>query len=78
MKRLVSISLGIFTCICLIVASERRAFGYVDPGSGLLAIQSIASVMAAFGYFMRRRIMRLFGRKKLPIATKESKTASAG
>jgi hypothetical protein len=77
MKKLISISLGLFTCLCLLIASERRAFAYVDPGSGLLALQSIASVMAAFGYFMRRRIMLLFGRKKLPLDAKESNTANA-
>lgn len=39
---------------------------YVDPGSGLLALQSFASVMAAVGFFLRRRIMGLFTRKKTP------------
>jgi hypothetical protein len=37
---------------------------YVDPGSGLLALQSIASMMAAAVFFLRRRIMKLFTRKK--------------
>jgi len=68
MKRFISFSLGFFCCLCLIVASERRALAYVDPGSGLLALQSAASVMAAAGYFMRRRIMALFG-KKTPAPT---------
>jgi hypothetical protein len=64
MKRLISFSLSVFCCICLVVATERRALAYVDPGSGLLAIQSIASVAAAAGYFMRRRIAGLFGGDK--------------
>ncbi len=79
MKRFISISLAVFTCLCLLVASERRAWGYIDPGSGLLALQSIASVMAACGYFMRRRIAQLFGKKKapvMPIPAKESNTAN--
>jgi hypothetical protein len=54
----------VFCCICLVVATERRAYAYVDPGSGLLALQSIASVAAAVGYFMRRRIAGLFGGEK--------------
>ena len=68
MKRLISLSLTIFTCLCLVLATERRAMAYVDPGSGLLALQSLASVMAAAGFFLRKRIMGLFSRKK-PLTT---------
>ena len=64
MKRLVSISLGVLITLCMIVASERRAWGYVDPGSGLIALQTIASVMAAWAYMLRRRIRSFFARKK--------------
>lgn len=64
MKRCISISLSVFTCLCLLLASERRALAYVDPGQGLLAIQSAGAVLAAAGYYMRRRILSLFGRKK--------------
>jgi len=46
------------------LATERRALAYVDPGSGLLALQSIGSMLAAAGFFMRRRIMGLFNKKK--------------
>ena len=62
MKRLVSVSLAIFICVCLLGATERPAYGYVDPGSGLLALQSLASVAAACGYFFRRRLRILFNR----------------
>ena len=68
MKRLISLSLAFFTCACLLLATDRRAMAYVDPGSGLLALQSLASVMAAAGFFLRKRIMGLFSRKK-PLAT---------
>jgi hypothetical protein len=64
MKRLISSFLAVLTCACLLLATERRAMAYVDPGSGLLALQSIASVMAAGLFFLRRRIMSLFTRKK--------------
>jgi hypothetical protein len=63
MKRFFSFSLAVFCCVCLLVATERRALAYIDPGSGILALQSAASVMAAVGYFMRRRILALFGKK---------------
>jgi hypothetical protein len=64
MKRLISFSLLVFCCICLLVATDRRAYAYVDPGSGLLALQSAAAGFAAMGYFLRRRIAGLFGRDK--------------
>jgi len=48
----------------MVVGSERRAWGYVDPGSGLIALQTIASVAAAYAYIIRRRIQIFFSRKK--------------
>lgn len=62
MKRLLSFVLGCVTCVCVLIATERRAMAmYVDPGSGLLALQSAASVMAAAAFFLRRKIRGLFG-----------------
>jgi hypothetical protein len=61
MKRLASMTLAVLVVFCVAVASERRAYAYVDPGSGLLVIQSAASVAAAVGYFFRRKIKTLFG-----------------
>jgi len=63
MKSVLSSSLAVLMFFFLFVASERRAWGYVDPGSGLLALQSIASVMTGCLYFMRRRIRSLLFRK---------------
>lgn len=82
MKRFVSFSLGIFMALCIIVGSERRAWGYVDPGSGLIALQGIASVAAAYAYYVRRRIRAYFSRKKeptivLPVATKAGDSSEA-
>ncbi len=64
MKRLISCCLTLFTCGCVLMAAEGRAQAYVDPGSGLLALQSFASVLAAAGFCLRRRIMGLFTRRK--------------
>ena len=74
MKRLISFALSVVTCIFLLLATERRAMAYIDPGSGLLAIQSIASMVAAAAFFLRRRIMGLFTKKK-PIDTASPATA---
>jgi hypothetical protein len=83
MKRVISFSLGIFITLCLIVGSERRAWGYVDPGSGLIALQGIASIAAAYAYYVRRRIRAFFSRKKeeppivVPVATKAGGSSEA-
>ncbi len=61
-RRLLSFSLAVWICFCLLIATERQAWGYVDPGSGLLALQSIASVLAAAGFFLRRNLRNLFSR----------------
>lgn len=64
---LLSFSLTLFTAFCLAIASAKPAYAYVDPGSGFLAVQTLASVGAAFGYFLRRRIRSLFSRKASPV-----------
>jgi hypothetical protein len=69
MKRFTSLFLSVVIVLCLLVGSERRAWGYVDPGSGLLALQTAASALAASTYLMRRYIRNLFTRgKKQPDA----------
>jgi hypothetical protein len=68
MKRLVSFSFAVLIGFCLLVGTERRAWGYVDPGSGLIALQTLFSVVAAWAYVVRRRIRAFFQRKKRPAA----------
>jgi uncharacterized membrane protein len=58
----VSLSLSVAFCLCLLLATERRALAYVDPGQGLIALQSIGAVMAASVFYLRRRILSLFGK----------------
>ena len=76
MRKSILFFFSILTGICLVVASERRAWGYVDPGSGLIALQGIASVAAAYAYYIRRRIRTFFSRKNeqppvvLPVTSK--------
>jgi hypothetical protein len=65
------------------VGTERRAWGYVDPGSGLIALQTCASVVAAYVYYIRRRILAFFQRRKnepaavIPVATKAGDSETA-
>ena len=65
MKRLLSFALGCVMCVCVLIATERRAMAmYVDPGSGLLALQSAASVLAAAAFFLRRKIRSAFSSRR--------------
>jgi hypothetical protein len=64
MKRLISASLTVFMIFCLLIATDRRAWGYVDPGSGLIALQTAASIMAASVYAVRRHIRNFFSQQK--------------
>ena len=63
MKRFASAVLGIVTIVCFLVATERKAWGYVDPGAGLLAIQGVASLLGTIAYYFRRRLRGMFGSK---------------
>ncbi len=76
MKRFLSFSLAALIAACMFIGSERRAWGYVDPGSGLIALQTVASVIAAYAYMVRKRIRAFFVRRAdaaagvLPVAVK--------
>jgi hypothetical protein len=49
---------------CVLVGSEKQAWAYIDPGSGLLTLQTTTSAIAACIYFLRRRILALFSSDK--------------
>ena len=49
--------------LCLALATEQNAYGYVDQGSGLLAMQLIGSGLAATIFRFRRKILSLFSRR---------------
>lgn len=44
--------------------TERVAYAYTDPGTGLLALQAMGSAMVAAGWYLRRKIYALLGRMK--------------
>ncbi len=54
--------LGILQVAALLVASERPAQAYVDPGSGFVFLQVIGSMVAGSAYYLRHRIKRIFSR----------------
>jgi hypothetical protein len=51
--------------VVLLVSFTKPAYGYVDPGSGLLAVQVGGSMLAGGLFILRSKIRRLF-RKGAP------------
>jgi hypothetical protein len=62
---------------CLSVSLERRAYAYVDPGSGLLILQGIGTVLTGVLFTLRRRIRALFTRSKPAEAAGAETTTTA-
>jgi hypothetical protein len=60
--------LRIFPVVLILIGAslmfERPAYGYADPGTGLLAIQAVGSALVAGGWYLRRKIYSLFHREK--------------
>ena len=52
--------LGVLQIAALLVAFERPAQAYVDPGSGFVFLQVAGSVCAGAIYYLRHRVRRLF------------------
>jgi hypothetical protein len=78
MKRCISVSLAVFIAACVLVGTEKQAWAYIDPGSGLLTLQTVSSAMAACAYFLRRRILTLFSSDKSAQETSQSVPTSDG
>jgi hypothetical protein len=45
-----------------ILLFELPAYGYADPGTGLLAVQAVGSALVAGGWYLRKKIYSLFHR----------------
>jgi hypothetical protein len=52
--------LGAVQIAALLVAFERPAQAYVDPGSGFVFLQVAGSMFAGAVYYMRHRLKRIF------------------
>jgi len=53
-------SYDILLVLVVLCALAKPAYGYVDPGSGLLALQVISTTFAGVGFLIRKRIRSLF------------------
>ena len=49
---------------CLSIGLERRAYAYIDPGSGLLMLQAAGTIFTGVLFTLRKRIKSLITRKK--------------
>jgi len=60
--------------IALSFTFERRAYAYVDPGSGLLIFQGISAVFSGALFYFRRRLKSLFAKasKSIPQSSRPS------
>jgi hypothetical protein len=76
-------ALAVFASVELLVllaALAKPAYGYVDPGSGLLAVQVGGSMLAGGLFILRSKLRRLFGltHNDTKIETEKSTNAEAG
>jgi hypothetical protein len=64
MKKLYSLLSGflfVSQIVAMMCAVERPAYGYVDPGSGLLAVQILSTTFAGMIFILRRKLRSIFG-----------------
>lgn len=53
--------LGFLQIMALVIAGEKQAHAYVDPGSGLLALQVAGSTVAGVVFLVRYRVRKALG-----------------
>lgn len=60
MRFAVRVAFAVFLFSALTLSLEQAAYAYVDPGSGLLLMQTIGSMFACAAIYFRRNILGLF------------------
>jgi hypothetical protein len=58
--------LGAVQIAALLVAFERPAQAYIDPGSGFVFLQVAGSMFAGAVYYLRHRLKRIFSSLRKP------------
>jgi hypothetical protein len=59
-QRFVLAALAVVQFLALLTAFTKPAYGYVDPGSGLLAVQVGGSMLAGGLFILRSKLRKLF------------------
>jgi hypothetical protein len=54
-----SVIIWLFAALSVVA---RPAYAYVDPGAGFFTLQIVSSTFVGFGFLLRKRIRRIFGR----------------
>lgn len=62
MKKHVSIG-AVVSVLAFLVLSERPAHAYTDPGSGMLIWQGLVAAFLGAGFYFRKIVFKLFGKK---------------
>ena len=62
MRKLIQAIPFLLIFVGAMLLSQKPAYAYADPGTGLLAIQAAGSALIAAGWYMRRKIYALFHR----------------
>ncbi len=77
MKKLLQIFPIILILVGATLVFERPAYGYTDPGTGLLAVQAVGSALVATGWYLRRKIYAFFGSGDAPRSEPERRSAAS-
>lgn len=72
-RRVVLAASAAVELLILLAALSKQAYGYVDPGAGLLAVQVGGSMVAGILFFARAQLRRLL--RIRPVEHKQDETA---
>ena len=72
----VTVSLMGLQIMAVLCALTKPAYGYVDPGSGLLAFQMLSTTFAGAVFMVRKRLRFFFGRHIFGIGNSTPKDES--
>lgn len=59
MAKLLRISSFLLLLTGVVILFQQPAYAYTDPGTGLLAVQAVGSVLVATGWYLRQKLSRL-------------------
>jgi hypothetical protein len=77
-RRLCRLALSVCLLLSILSLFERPAYAYVDPGTGLLAYQTLSAMIAGAIFCFRQKFKGLFtsGRTSMPDATSDPRDTS--
>jgi hypothetical protein len=61
MRAALILSLNVIQVLAVLSALTQPAYAYIDPGSGLFALQTISTTVAGVVFLIRKKLRHLFG-----------------